>query len=294
MKASVLLLLALSCVHVYGQTTVACGASDDTPAIQAALNTKKRVILPEGDCRVTSLNITNRQGVTLEGQGALATNLVPTQPGANVIDVTGSSNITLRNFRIFGTATPDVVPSTGILNAQMAGSYASDVTTIEHVRVEGYFSLASWYNLAVASSYVNGSQFYNYEPGGITAILTGNNFFGASSSFVPIDNSNSHVPSDWTIVATEFHNFGNGWTFWIGGAQSIRVYGGNMSSQHAIVSMNSAVINGANSYPAAVIFDGTTFYSDNGIQPPCAVQGLSSGQYVTFRANQFSMPATGC
>jgi hypothetical protein len=289
MKNSILLLAFLG-VNAYGQTSVTCGLLDDTPTIQAALNTAKRVILPEGNCRVTSLNITNRQGTTLEGQGALATNLVPIRSGGSVIDLTGSSNITLKNFRVFGTANPSVVPSIGILNAQMAGSLASDVTTIEHVRVEGYFSLASWYNLAVQSSYVNGSQFYNYYPSAATAIMTGNNFFGASSSFVSIDNSNSNVPSDWTITATEFHNFGNGWTFWIGGAQSVRVYGGNMSSQHVIVSMNAVTINGSNSYPAAIILDGTTFYSDNGIQPACAVSGLT--QYITFRANQSSMPLT--
>ena len=285
---------------------VTCTGPDDTEVIQAAINEHNHVILPAGICHVSNLDGTNHvdapngpkpRGLVIEGQGLELSQLWPNKSGVNIIDLTGSSNVTLSKFRICGYCTPKVVPSTGILSAQTSGSAASDVFGCDRVRVDGSFSLAAIYILSVASSNIEYCQFYNYQHGAITAIFTGNNFFGAASAFVSIDNANDQFPSDWTVTGSEFHNFGSDAALWFGGIVGARFYGGNASwgsnaSGQAIVSVNAVTVKGSNSYPADIIFDGTTFYSDSGVQPACAVSGYTSA--VTFRANFSSMPLTGC
>jgi hypothetical protein len=290
---------------------VDCKGPDDTEVIQAAINKHNHVILPAGICHVSTLDGTNHvdplngpkpRGLVIEGQGLELSQLWPTKSGVNVIDLTGSSNVTLSKFRICGYCTPKVVPSTGILSAQTSGSAASDVFGCDRVRVDGSFSLAAIYILSVASSNIEYCQFYNYQPDKITAIFTGNNFFGAASTFATIDNANDQYPSDWTITGSEFHNLGNQAALWLGGILGARFYGGNASCGsatcgHPIVSVNkvtgkdSRTGNDVDFLPADIIFDGTTFYTDEGAQLTCGVS-VDSGDpsAVTFRANFSSMP----
>lgn len=291
------LLTLLFAPFAHAQTLVTCGTSDDTAAIQAAIGTHKKVVLPVGTCRVSSLNATNIPGLTIEGQGILATQIIPIQNNVNVIDATGSSNILLRDFRICGFCNQSIVPKIGILSGQSTAGYTSDVVGIERVRVDGKFSLSALYVHGTASSYVRSGQFYNYQPNGMTAIITGNNFFGASSAFTTTDNGNHYAPSDWTFTQTEFHNFGNGWAMWIGGATSLRFYGGNVSSQHPLISLNAVVLSSGTKHPANIIFDGTTFYGDEltNISPPCVLSGSVGA--VSLRANDTTgipMTAAGC
>lgn len=270
---------------------ITCNLEDDTPTAQAAINATRQLILPAGTCRFSSINATNLSGVSIIGQGNLISQIVPIQSGVNVIDLTGSNTKTLRDFRICGYCDMSVIPSTGILDAQSSLAYSSDVTIIERVRVDGKFSLAAWYNLAVASSAISYSQFYNYNPGGQVAIITGNNFFGAVSHFTTIDNSNNHTPSDWTFTQVEFHNLsGSGGALWIGGATSLRFYGGNMSSSGIPVSIN-ATLNGSGVAisPGWIIFDGVTFYNDFPPTPPRAITN-NSGVAPLMRANQAGFP----
>ncbi len=290
-----LILAPLILLSVPASAAVVCGTADDTPAIQAAIDAGGKVVLPAGDCRVTSLNVTNRQGVTLEGQGTLATRLIPIQSGKVVLDLTGSSNITLRDFRLCGYCDMAIVSTIGILNAQSTLGYNSDVTGIVRVRVDGNFSLAAWYVHGVASSYASYAQFYNYQAGVPTVIFTGNNFFGAASAFTTIDNTNSYPPSDWTLTQTEIHNFGGSWGLWIGGAMSFRMYGGNISSSHPLVSLNAVVMAYGTQYPANIVMDGTTFYNDFLPAPACVLSGQTSA--VSLRANDTAgipMTASGC
>jgi len=272
--------------------TPLCGTSDDTAAVQAAIDTGFPVLLPAGYINIRSLDLTNKQGAVLKGCGILATNIIPLQSGVNVIDVTGSSNTTLSDFHISGATVPTISPSVGILNAQPAASYSSDVTLIERVRVDGYFGTAAWYNLGVASSAVSFAQFYNYTAGGQVAILTGNNGWGAVSHFTTIDNSNNHMPSDWTLTQVELHNLGSGGSLWIGGANSIRFFGGNMSSSGIPVSINAVVTgSGSVAYPSQIIFDGTTFYNDFAPAPPRAITNNAGPACAPImRGNQSSFP----
>lgn len=275
-------------IHITG------GTADDTAEIQAAIADYETVVLPSGTCRVSSLDLTNRIGVTIKGQGILGTQIIPIQSGVNVIDNTGSSNTTLRDFRICGFCNPSIVPTTGILGAQRQGAYTSDVLSIERLRVDGNFSVAALYVYGVASSNIFASQFYNYQPNAITAIFTGNNFFGAASAFATIEPNPLYMPTDWTVVQTEFHNFGSGWAVWLGGARSLRFYGGNMSSGHPVLSVNAVMGQAGQMNPAYIIADGVTFYGDEitHVTPACAVKGMTGA--ITFRANESPVPLTGC
>ncbi len=271
-------------------TIINGGNTDDTSEIQSAINSSGYVELkPRATYHVGSLNITNTGGVTIKGCGRLSSVLKPIKSGVNVIDLTGSTNITLEDFRIGGWPNNGIFPKTGILNAQTDGSYASDATHIKGVRVDGAFSLAAWYNLQVASSMVVGSHFYNYQASCPVVIHTGNNFFGATSDFTRINNANNNVPSDWSFLQCEIHSINAAAGFWMGGTQSYRYFGGNIASSVMPVDMNGVVVNGAVSNPSYTIFDGTTFYADQAPSPPLAIrQGAAFG--VITRGCQASFP----
>jgi hypothetical protein len=266
------------------------GNSDDTPEIQAAVDSGYAEFLPK-IYNVTSVNVTNRLGTVIKGCGRLLSCLIPKQSGVNVFDLTGSSNITLESFRISTTITT-LVPRTGILNAQRQGDYSSDATTLRDIRIDGHFSLSAWYNLQVASSYSIGSHFYNYQAGCPAVIHTGNNFFGAASQFQTINNANDHTPSDWTFVQNEIHSIGAGQGFWMGGTQSYRYYGGNIASSICPVDMNGVVVSGQVINPTNVIFDGTTFYADFAPLPAVAIRQGAAFNVITRGCEHNGFPLT--
>jgi len=191
-------------VMAFSQTVVTCGSADDTPAINAAVSSNYAYVRLIGPCNVTSINLTNKQGIILEGEGNLRTRLQPLTSGAQVIDLTGSSNITLRNFWLCGVCSPTVTPWSGIFAAQMQGNYNSDSIFIEHVRVDGKYQSAAFYNLGVASSTVTTSQFYNSNPS-MVVLFTANNYFGGTSAYQTVSTT-QYVPSDWTFVGSEIHS----------------------------------------------------------------------------------------
>lgn len=268
---------------------------DDTAQIQAALDTKGYAELDSGTFLVSSLNLTDRQGPALIGRGSLNTKLNPIQSGVNVIDCTGTTNPLLRDFRIAGTGA-GVTPNTGILTAQKAGSAGADVFALEGVRVDGNFGVAAFYCFGTQSSRVIGGQFYNYQPGGMAAILTGANNWGVQSAFTQIRTANDMNPSDWVFVASEFHNLASGWAAWFGGVTSAKFYGGNFSSSAPIVSNNAVAMSYGTQYPSNVVMDGVTFYSDFAPTAPYAVSGLTDPNqgYMVFRScTPVNMPMTG-
>jgi hypothetical protein len=117
-------------------------------------------------------------------------------PPLNVIDLMGASHASLRDFRLLrllharhrsGDRNPEC------LDIVQCGLGRHEIV---NVHVDGEFSIAAWYILQVASSAAERSQFYNYKPGAMTVIFTGNNMFGASSAFTTINNANDYAPSD--------------------------------------------------------------------------------------------------
>lgn len=265
--------------------------SDDTPAIQAALNSKGYAELDSGDFHVTSINMADGHGLALTGKGSLRTKLIPTQSGVNVIDCVGTTNPLLRDFRIAAHGQP-VTPTTGILLGQKQGNAGADVFALDGVRVDGAFGVAALYCNGVQSSRMIGGQFYNYTQGGCTAIFVGNNLWGVQSHFTSISTANDMPVSDWEIIACEFHNLNFGWALWLGACQQFKFRGGNASSSAPIVSNNSLNMAQGLLYPHQTIFDGTTFYSDYPPSPAQACQGLVTAPHMIFRDVHSTMPLT--
>ena len=298
MKALLTLLFLLMLTAV-AEATVTCGTSDDTASIQAAIDAARTtydavapmipVQLPTGPCRVTSLDMTGRTGIALLGPSQI----VPIADGVAVLDLTGSANIQIRDINICGQCNLSIIPSVGILVAQAAGALdgLSNKLLFDYVQVSGNYSTASLFVFGVPSSQIANSQFSNWHF--ITSVWTGNNFFGVQSKYLPLSESTTQMPTDWTIVGTEFHNVSEHTAIWIGGASDLRWYGGNASSNNTHVVEVHTVAGGHS--PARIIFDGTTFYSDTGVQGPCAVFFSSvPTSAVHFRANAHSQPALTC
>jgi hypothetical protein len=286
--AAAILMLAHS--TALAQTPVRCGTGDDTAAVQAAINTNV-VLLPNGPCYVSQLNGINKVGLFISGFG-LNSELVPIRSGVNaVLDLTGSSHVILKDFRICGDCAPSISPTVALLLAQAQGSASSDALRIQNVRIDGCSSLASIYNLQVPSSRMLNSQIYNRC--GFTMIHTGNNFFGAASAFVKINAANNMVPSDWDIFGTEVHQLNTATpqsAIWLGGVNGYRHFGGNISSSNHPVSINAVAINGVVVGPNHLIFDGTTFYSDSAPVAQCALKLDAAVPDLQLRGNPTGFP----
>jgi hypothetical protein len=257
---------------------IAPNGTDDTAAIQAALDGDGYAELACGDFRVSTLNLTNRTGPMLKGRG-LNTRIIPLSASPAVIDCTGASNASLREFRLAGYQA-GVKPIVGILGAQMQGSSAADVLKIEGVRVDGNFALAALYVLGVQSSSIYGSQFYNYELNGMVGIFTGSNLWNVRSPFVTVSTANDMRVSDWEITSTEWHHLASGWALWLGAASMLKFRGGNASSSGPIISNNAVNMAGGVVYPENVVLDGMTLYSDFAPAAPYALGGLTTAPYM--------------
>lgn len=82
------------------------GVTDDTAAIQAAIDSQKPVLIPAGTFRFSRISI-DKDNVTIIGQGRNSTTLQTTDISGVAVTVAGNkavSNITLKDFRIVGSA----------------------------------------------------------------------------------------------------------------------------------------------------------------------------------------------
>ncbi len=139
------------------------GSTDDTTAIQAALNTGKPVSLPAASCRITeALNVPS--GGALIGVGPASQLLVNSdQRGV----YTGGTNVLLASFRVTGSGSA-VSPQNGRAGIHVEGTYpsplASNVTIsdviVENVRSTGISISASdkvsLTNFIVSNTYEHG------------------------------------------------------------------------------------------------------------------------------------------
>lgn len=259
---------------------------DDTAAIQNAINAGGLVELSKGVFHVGQLNLTDRFGVTLRGESMMATVLLPNVANSVMIDRTGSWDIALEHFQL-GAYGHSIVPKVGILDANSTanGGNASNVNHVDRIRTDGSFSVAASFVYGMSSASFMRSQFFNYA--GMAHVVTANNIagWGVSSSFATI-NSTDFAPSDLSYFQCEFHNMNQGWAIWMGAADSLRFYGGNVSSSAAMVSVNAAMVNGATVNSRDIIFDGTTFYSDGPPNSPVAISGQISA--VSTRACHYT------
>lgn len=229
------------------------GTGDDTAEIQAML--PGVASLPRGSCMLGG-TLWLPAGSILHGAGPDQTFLIPTTPGMSMIEITGTATIRDLNLGPLGPPLPMV------LSAGITANGVFDRVRIDRVWVNGYFT--SWAFAAfggVASSSVTNSQFWNYQNGTWTVVL--------------------HQASDWTFIAVEAHEVqpsGRSGSSAVGfiESSSIRWFGGNIAGSNVLVNLSSASL---------IIFDGTTFYSDNGTPPACMVGLYGGSPPPAFRQN---------
>ena len=190
------------------------GQTDDTKAIQAAIDEAARVSLnpdgspkyqgtqtydvkqvffPAGGYAVSSLNLTKRHGVKLVGEstpwgvrfyGDKQTTPMP------VLDITGSSlhieNVTVLGQQLSG-ARPNVLPSVGILLASSnvphkdaqgnIVGYGGDSTAtgMQNVTVHGYFGKAAVYIYGSNDNRFTHTSFNSWQDGSPALVITNAN-----------------------------------------------------------------------------------------------------------------------
>lgn len=127
-----LLPLAARAAPVCEQPALVCdGATNDTAALQAALDVGGHVILPAGTCIVTQLEIGSN--TWLQGQGAGSTTLKRLSTATNLRGVIKNKNIsgtpTDTNIRITDLSLdwPNVIPDNGMFNNGVYIERAADV-----------------------------------------------------------------------------------------------------------------------------------------------------------------------
>ena len=291
-----MLLLVTLCPAPLWAANVLCGGLDDTAAIQAALDAARIarggvVQLPLGTCRVRALNGRDLAGVRIEGVTAYGTLLMPLESGGIVLDLTGSYDVTLARFLMGNGNQPGApMPLVGLLTAQAdERTPTSNLIHLDQVVTQGSFAWAAWLNLGVASSTVMRSQFYNYTAGVGSVVFIAHNWMGLVSPFGPLM-AGDFPPTDWTLTGVEIHNMAGGVALWLGGADSLRFFGGNLSVNG---SPWFVTVNVAGTWPTGpnLIFDGTTFYTDDGSVPRCLIQSNQGTFAAHLRATYLGVPA---
>ena len=265
------------------------GSGDDTVALNALVQAGGRVTLPPGKCLVSSLNATNLVGAVIQGQGPGRTYLLPI-PGATaaVVDLTGSSFVTLRDLQIgIGPGEPaapqyPTVTSAGLLTAQRAGDASCNRLVLDNVQVTGSYTGWAWYNLGCASSEVRSSAFWNFhEPAAGVVTFTSKNIWGMTSAYRAIQTGIEYA-ADWAFFGTEMHadRLAGGAiaypTFVCHACSAVKFYG------RTIAGSGPAYVWTQTSDGMAVgplYFYGVTFYSDNGTPAATTFGGTSATIY---------------
>lgn len=273
--------------------------ADDTAAIQATIDAARHpsvapqggvVFFPPGIYDITQLDLTNAQGLVLRGSGVASTWLRPTANVNAVLDLTGSLQIKVADLQI-GPHKGDVTtPLCGILLGQVP-SGCSNAIQFENLYVSGRYGLGTFYNYGVPSSCANHVCFYNTNPaGGATLYFSLANPSKVPSQFTTIA-TGAQSTSDWTFTGCEFHDFTglnitSAVAVRLDGATQMRFIGGNISclkNAQTYVRLE----NGA----AHVVFEGTTFYTDEGPAPNFILYAAADTSNVGLNGCQLASSA---
>lgn len=155
------------------------GVTDDTAALQAAIDSEKKVFLPAGTYRFSTLTI-NRHNVTIVGQGRNKTTLQCTNSAGVAISVAGKaavSSLTLKDLRVVGSAA-----NAGGLQLGSADFPAYSVS-LANVGIQGF---SAGFGLSIVNAWwvdsENCAYLYNYDNvySPSTAVSTTLSFRGAN------------------------------------------------------------------------------------------------------------------
>ena len=295
------------------------GVTDDTVAIQAAINYFKNLIsgIPSQAGCITldfcngayyvsnSLNLT---GISSWGWSIRNGTIIGNCTGKAVLDLTGSRGGGLFNIVVQGSTTnPSRV---GIQSARSSsgGQLAfCDNMYVENVSVNGYFSLAAVYFYGQETTTHINCQYWNTNPDGYAGIHTGYDWETYQSDYLPTitgDTSyinDKYVNCDWrylpvgktatitqitktnpVVITAAEHPFSNGDTVVIGGVAGMT----NINNIKAVVSSATATTF------ALTGVDGTSFgvYTSGGT----AILAQTKPTILFGRAEQHSFDTCYC
>jgi hypothetical protein len=146
------------------------GISDDTWALQAAIDSCNRVVVPPGLYRTTStLLVSDRMGFTFTGAGMKTTSLVAGTPGMVLFRVRNCIYSSFRDFFLNGDR---IAANTLVIDQHRGGEYVTNTDTFDRI----------WFGYATDSAVVVGD-----ENNGQTDNLTFNEcIFSNSPSLVQV------------------------------------------------------------------------------------------------------------
>jgi hypothetical protein len=146
--------LGLTTINVQAYGAVGDGVTDDTAAIQAALDVAKatggfyrsvRVFIPTGTYRVTAcLDMTDRRDMIIQGESTNKTILLSEATGKPTFDLCGSKELTFRNFTVKGHTVQ--IPKCAFFHARSTRPDGAGSSTMhwDNVHLEGVFE-TGWY-----------------------------------------------------------------------------------------------------------------------------------------------------
>lgn len=217
---------------------------DDTALAQQAINdlatTGGRIRLV-GQLHISTLNVTQKKGLTIEGDGIMATEILPIASTNSILDLSGSFAITLRDFKL-GASNQTVTPKAAILTLQTQNA-AGNLLRFHDIFVDGMYENAAWYNYGYASSYFSGMCLWNYRDAAAKSYamyLGADNAHGMISPYLPATGGYSLATTgfdlkDLTFSGCEIHAMkagggpANNSAIRMRGARKVGFVGGNIS-----------------------------------------------------------------
>jgi len=211
------------------------GSGDDAVAINRAIDTIRNrfsrggtspltgiLRLPAEPCTLkTTVNATRlaSASVTIEGTGGRLLCEAASEP---CIDAMDSALLSFRDITIFGSDKD--MPRIGLQVGRPASHASAAGMYLDHITIDGSFSLAAFYNLNAETQLVLKLNVSNRAAGGYGAIYDGLNHFDAKSAFVPVTEIKDAPESmnDNTCVDCRITSSGSGGTpLWAGGTAEL-------------------------------------------------------------------------
>ena len=122
------------------------GASDDTSAIQAAIDSCNRVVVPPGQYKITStLLVNNKFGFRLTGAGIKTTSMVAGTPGMVLFRVLNSMYSSFSDIFLNGNS---IATNTLALDQQRGGDFVTNTNTFDRM----------WFGYAAGTAVVVGDD----------------------------------------------------------------------------------------------------------------------------------------